>query len=44
MNKQNKNEHIVTENRLVVTIVERGHKKGKRDQLYGDGWKQDFWW
>ena len=43
MNKQNKNEHIVTENRLVVTSAERGHKMGKRDQLYGDGGKQDFW-
>lgn len=34
------------ENRLVLDRkeVEREGEISKGDQLYSDGWKQDFWW
>ena len=43
--KQNKNKHIDTENRLVVTRGEKGWgegKTGKGGQLCGDGWNLDI--
>lgn len=44
---KNKNKHIVAENRSVVTRGAGGGRESKMSkggQLYGDRWKQDFWW
>ena len=45
MCKPNKNKHIDTENGAVVTRGRGGREgeMGKGDQLYGDGWKLNFW-
>ena len=44
MNKSNKNRHIDTENRVVVTRGEvGGDQMHKGDQLYGDRQKLNFW-
>ena len=41
----NKNRHIDTENRVMVTTGENGEgKMGEGEQLYGDRWKLNFWW
>ena len=40
--KWNKNKHIDTENKIVVTWVEGGMGEVKMDQLYGDRWKQSL--
>ena len=36
MNKSNRNKHVATENRVVVTEGKEG-EMGKMDQLYGEG-------
>ena len=45
-NKPNKNQHIDTETRVVITRGE-GEAEGEMDeggQLYGDTWKLHLWW
>ena len=50
MNKPNKNRHVDSKNRVVVTRGEGmgsgvgGRECGKWDQLYGDRRKINFWW
>ena len=44
MNEPNKNKHIDTENRVVVTSGEDGGgQKQVRGQLCGDRWKLNVW-
>ena len=44
MNEPNKNKHIDTENRVVVTSGEDGRgQKQVRGQLCGDRWKLNAW-
>ena len=46
--EQNKNRHVDTENRVVVTkvlgLAGRESKMGKGDQPYDDRWKLNFRW
>ena len=44
IDKPNKNKHVDVENRVVFTRGVREGEMGKGDQVYGDGWKQNFWW
>ena len=52
MSKANKTRHVNTENRVVVTRGEGAQcgrwgeeaKMVKRDQMYSEGWKLNFWW